>query len=72
MTDIKPGDLVDVDGRRRVVVDVSDDGWAILRPPDDLEGHDLAAVEAKTLTAVGHVDSVPGWVEDSPGRWRRL
>lgn len=51
----QPGDIVRHDGRALVVVDVSGDGWAVLREPDDLNEMDLTATRAGELTVMGHI-----------------
>lgn len=71
MPEIQPGSIVEHNGERRIVVDVTGDGCAVLRPENDPDGQ-LTAAEADTLPVVGHVESVPGWAEDAPGQWRQL
>lgn len=65
MPDPRPGSIVEHDGERRVVVDISEDGYAVLRYPDDDdrrqvddEGGDihLTAAPADSLTVIGHID----------------
>lgn len=60
----QPGSIVEHGGERRVVVDISEDGWAVLRYTDDDprrevddEGGDihLTAAAADSLTVVGHI-----------------
>jgi hypothetical protein len=46
---VQPGDRVQYDGAEWVVVDVTGDGAAILRKPDDETGENLVAVEAGDL-----------------------
>lgn len=70
----RTGDIVRTSGGEQIVVDiVEDDGerWAILRDPDDLSGVYLDAVDADTLTVIGHADSISGWAEGADGEWRR-
>lgn len=67
-----PGDIVNRGGGDLVVVDVDGDGVAVLRRPEDTEGLDLTGVDAEQLTAIGHLDSLDGWVEEEPGMWRKL
>lgn len=54
---IKPGDRVSHNGEHRIVVDVTEDGWAVLRYPDedprrevDKHGGDIHLVAAETIT----------------------
>lgn len=67
-----PGDIIRHVGEEKVVVDVTDEAesWVVLRDRDDPDG-DLTAAPADALEVVGHVESVPGWVEDEPGVWRQ-
>lgn len=70
------GDLVDYEGRRMVVVDVTieekaQDCMAVLRDPEDLELMNPIAVPAHTLAAWGHLEHLEGWVESAPGVWRQ-
>lgn len=66
-----PGDIVRRDDDERVVVDVTDDGLAVLRHRDDLDLQDPTVAEASTLEVVGHLDSLEGWTEHSPGVWEK-
>jgi len=51
---VQPGDTVrTLDGRELVVVDVSGDGWAVLRERDDLNEMNLTAAPAAELTVIG-------------------
>ncbi|HEX2362699.1 MAG TPA: hypothetical protein VHI11_11550 [Jiangellaceae bacterium] len=53
---VRPGDTVrTLDGRELVVVDVSGDGWAVLRERDDLSEMDLTATPATELTVTGQI-----------------
>ena len=64
MPDPQPGSIVEHDGQRRVIVDISEDR-AVLRYPDgdprrtlDHFGGDmhLTAAPLESLTVVGHID----------------
>jgi hypothetical protein len=52
---VEPMDVVEYGGRQLVVVDISGDGWAVLRERDDLNEMDLTAAPARELTPVGHI-----------------
>jgi hypothetical protein len=60
---MSPGDIVhwpvdkpaDHPDGRRVVVDMTDEGMAVLRQEQDVAGQDLVAVEASHLTVVGRL-----------------
>lgn len=61
---VEPGSIVEYGDEKRVVVDLSEDGWAVLRYTDDDprrevddEGGDihLTAVQASSLSVVGHI-----------------
>lgn len=67
-----PGDIVRYDDRALVVVDVTGDGFAVLREPDDLTLQNPIATRVGDLTPVGHVDSLAGWIEGSHGEWRKV
>jgi hypothetical protein len=64
-----PGDVVRHEGSDRVVVDVTDDGLAVLRRPGDLELLEPTVAEVSSLEVVGHVGFVDGWVELEHGVW---
>lgn len=69
------GDLVRHNNTEHVVVDVvNDHGFtlAVLRTPDDLALMHPVAVAADELEVTGHLDSLPGWIEDAPGVWRQV
>jgi hypothetical protein len=68
------GDIVHHGDRDLVVVDVTGDEppMAVLREPDDLDLLDPVAVPADQLEAVGHLEHLDGWVEDSPGIWSQV
>ena len=65
------GDKVRHNGAERVAVDVTPDGFVVMRDEADLDGLDLTAATVDEVEVVGHVEAVPGWVEDAPGEWRR-
>jgi hypothetical protein len=65
-----PGDKVLHDSQEMAVVDVTDDGYAVLRRLDDLELID-PVVAQEPLQVVGHLESVDGWVETAPGEWEQ-
>jgi hypothetical protein len=67
-TVVKPGDILD---SGEVVVDVTGDNLAVLREFDDPEGGRLRAAPVDQLTVTGHLEHLDGWVEDSPGVWRK-
>jgi hypothetical protein len=53
---VRPGDTVrTLDGRELVVVDISGDGWAVLRERDDLNEMDLTATPATELTVMDQI-----------------
>ncbi len=53
---VRPGDTVrTLGGHQLVVVDVSGDGWAVLRERDDLNEMDLTAAPAAELTVIGDI-----------------
>lgn len=66
------GDIVHHDNTERVVVDVTDDGIAVLRRQDDPELTEPTAALAADLEVVGHLRSVDGWVELDHGVWEQL
>jgi hypothetical protein len=66
-----PGDLVLHDSQDLVVVDVTDDGIAVLRRQDDHDLMDPVVAEAASLNVTGHLSALDGWVEDAPGEWRQ-
>jgi hypothetical protein len=66
-----PGDIVRHDNEDHIVVDVTGDGFAVLRRADDVELLAPVVVEAASLEIVGHLDGLNGWIEDSPGEWRQ-
>lgn len=47
---IKPGDSVNLKGEQWVVVDITGDGAAVLRRPDDDFGYTLESREVEDLT----------------------
>lgn len=65
------GDKVRHGADVRVAVDVTPDGFVVMRDEADLDGLDLTAATVDEVEVVGHVEAVPGWVEDAPGEWRR-
>ena len=67
-----PGDVVAHNGGERVVVDITDDGVAVLRRHDDLELKDPEPASAESLRVIGHLDSVPGWEETRHGEWSKV
>lgn len=68
-----PGDVVRYGslGAEHVVVDVAEE-WAVLRRRDDVDDPSFVAVLTGGLESVGHLESLPGWVEDEPGVWRQI
>lgn len=71
-----PGDIVAVDSGETelIVVDVvhqDDVELLVTRAPDDLELETPMVTPANEVQVIGHVESVPGWVEDTPGQWRQ-
>lgn len=67
----KPGDIVRHEDQDWVVVDVTEDGFAVLRSSDDLELLAPTVVPADAPEVIGHLDGLDGWVEDEPGQWRK-
>ena len=65
-----PGDVVRHNDADKIVVDVTEDGFAVLRDPGDLELRRPDVVEAAGLQIVGHLEGLPGWTEVSPGEWQ--
>ena len=65
-----PGDVVRFNDADKVVVDVTEDGIAVLRDPGDLELTNPEAAQVDTLEVVGHLEALPGWTEVSPGEWQ--
>jgi hypothetical protein len=66
-----PGDIVRHENVDRVVVDVTDDGIAVLRASDDLELLNPIVAPADSLEVIGHLDFLDGWVELAPGEWEQ-
>jgi hypothetical protein len=65
------GDIVRDGEDERVVVDVTEDGWAVLRAKDDLELEEPAAKLVDELEVVGHLDGLDGWTETEHGVWEK-
>jgi hypothetical protein len=55
-----------------VVVDITGDGLAVLRRPEDIESGELVAVLVIELELVGHLEHLDGWIEESHGVWRKI
>lgn len=66
-----PGDVVPYDNSERVVVDVTDDGLAVLRRHADVDLNEPTVAPVEGLEVVGHVKFVEGWVELNPGVWEQ-
>lgn len=67
----QPGDIVRHNNNERVVVDVTDDGLAVLRRHDDLELNEPTVAPVAALEVTGHARFIEGWVELSPGVWEQ-
>lgn len=66
-----PGDIVRTGDSERVVVDVTDDGLAVLRRHADLDLEEPTVAPVEGLEVVGHVKFVEGWVELNLGVWEQ-
>jgi hypothetical protein len=67
-----PGDIVRHNTNERVVVDVTDDGFAVLRRQDDPHLNEPTVALVGELEVVGHVRLVDGWVELGHGIWEQV
>jgi len=65
------GDKVLHEEQELIVVDVTDDGFAVLRRPDDMELLQPVVAEAASLRVIGHEQFIEGWVELAPGEWEQ-
>lgn len=65
------GDIVHLGDGERVVVDVTDDGFAVLRTREDIELADPVVAPATDLEIIGHLDRLEGWTEETPGDWSK-
>lgn len=65
------GDRVLHEAQELIVVDITGDGFAVLRRPDDMELLEPVAAEAASLQVIGHVQFIEGWVELAPGEWEQ-
>jgi hypothetical protein len=47
---MEPGDIVTYQGSKKIIVDISGDGYAVLRDPEDATGERLDAVPVAELS----------------------
>lgn len=71
--EVVPGDtVVDTDGGPSlVVVDVTSDGFAVCRDPEDLVLQYPKCLPVSSLVVDGHLSAIPGWMETTHGQWEQ-
>jgi hypothetical protein len=73
MAGVISGDKAIHDNVEYVIVEVvqqeGDVERAVLRKEDDLDGLELTVAPVSEVKVIGHLNHIPGWVEESPGVW---